>query len=65
MSPYSYDPCPGEWTKVEHYLGSTYQVIDYCFTLIDGECIPKGAIQFQGTLPECDAWVNLRNKGLL
>lgn len=57
--------CPPDYTKIEPYLRNQYSVVDYTHILIDGQCIPYGARQHQGTLPECEAFLNLRKKDLL
>lgn len=57
--------CPEEWTKVEQYQDYTYQVVDYCYVEAMGECVVRGAIQFQGGIIECYDYIGFRKMNLI
>lgn len=56
--------------KVEHLEGSTYQVYkriaiqsEGVIEIIQGRC--NNSVLFQGTLPECESFINLTKIGSL
>ncbi len=57
--------------KVEHLEGSTYQIWKIKFPkdiiTTDSPSYLRAywEVVFQGTLPECEAWINLHEKGYM